>query len=110
MVKVTLAKHWSPEDKLFSPGVVVEVDDETARWLDSCGAVSHAPDKAEKKPAKRKPVEKPAVEDKPAGKPAKGDVSRPAKAASLDEWRKYAEAQGIVTKGLSKKDIIAATQ
>ena len=67
-------------------------------------------DRAEKKPAARKPVEKPTVEDKPVGKPAKGDVPRPAKAASLDEWRKYAEAQGIVTKGLSKKDIIAATQ
>ena len=110
MVKVTLAKHWSPEDKLYSPGAVVEVDDETARWLDSCGAVSHAPDKTEKKSAARKPVDKPAAEGKPAGKPGKGDVPRPAKAASLDEWRKYAEAQGIVTKGLSKKDIIAATQ
>ncbi|WKE50341.1 hypothetical protein J8244_09425 [Corynebacterium tuberculostearicum] len=110
MVKVTLAKHWSPENELYSPGDVVEVDDEKARWLDSCGAVSHAPDKAEKKPANRKPVDKPSTDDKPEGKPAKGDVSRPAKAASLDEWRKYAEAQGIVTKGLSKKDIIAATQ
>lgn len=106
MVKVTLAKHWSPENELYSPGDVVEVDDETAQWLDSCGAVSHAPDKAEKKPAKRKPVEATTTEDKPT----KDNVPRPAKAASLDEWRKYAEAQGIVTKGLSKKDIIAATQ
>lgn len=110
MVKVTLAKHWSPENELYSPGDVVEVDDETARWLDSCGAVSHAPDKAEKKPANHKPVDKPSTDDKPEDKPAKGDVLRPAKAASLDEWRKYAEAQGILTKGLSKKDIIAATQ
>lgn len=110
MVKVTLAKHWSPENELYSPGDVVEVDDETAQWLDSCGAVSHAPDKAEKKPANHKPVDKPSTDDKPEDKPAKGDVPRPAKAASIDEWRKYAEAQGIVTKGLSKKDIIAATQ
>ena len=37
-------------------------------------------------------------------------ITRPAKAASIAEWRRFAEAQGIVTKGLSKKDIIAATQ
>lgn len=36
--------------------------------------------------------------------------TRPAKAASIAEWRRFAETQGIVTKGLSKKDIIAATQ
>lgn len=33
---------------------------------------------------------------------------RPARAASIDEWRTYAEANGLATKGMSKQDIIAA--
>lgn len=109
MAKVILAKFWSPEDVVHPPGSVVEVDEATAQWLESCGAVA---DPSEGKPAS-KPEPKPTVvpEEKPTtgAKPA-GAMPRPARAASIDEWRKYAEAQGIVTKGLSKKDIIAATR
>lgn len=109
MVKVTLAKYWSPEDVLLPPGSVVEVDDETASWLDSCGAVRHETDHTAKKP-ESKPALVEQEAEKPTAAPKSGDVPRPAKAAPIDDWRKYAEAQGIVTKGLSKKELIGATQ
>ncbi|MBK4141184.1 hypothetical protein GWP26_02370 [Corynebacterium macginleyi] len=108
MVTVTLAKYWSPEDVLLPPGSVVEVDDETAGWLDSCGAVRHEADNTAKTESKPTLVEQEA--EKPAAAAKGGDVPRPAKAAPIDDWRKYAEAQGIVTKGLSKKELIGATQ
>lgn len=109
MVKVTLSKYWSPEDVIHPPGSVVEVDEETAQWLKACGALVDQSAKT----AVKKPVVKPKTEPAPEPEPkaaAAGSVERPARAASIDEWRKYAESLGIVTKGLSKKDIIAATQ
>lgn len=107
MVKVTLAKFWSPEDVVHPPGTVVEVDDETAQWLKSCGALVDSSAKAAVKP-----VAKPKQEAEPEPKAAEtaGSVERPARAASIEDWRKYAESLGIVTKGLAKKDIIAATR
>lgn len=111
MGKVTLAKHWSPKDVMYPPGSVVEVDDDTKRWLESCGAVAHAPAATEKpSSASSAREDDTAAEEKPAASTPAGGIERPARAASIDEWRKYAEAQGIVTKGLSKKEIIAATQ
>ena len=107
MVKVTLAKYWSPEDVVHPPGTVVEVDDETAQWLKSCGALVDSSAKSAVKPV-AKP--KPEAEPEPKAAEPAGSVERPARAASIDDWRKYAESLGIVTKGLSKKDIIAATQ
>lgn len=109
MVTVTLAKYWSPEDVLLPPGSVVEVDDETAGWLDSCGAVRHEADNTAKKPESEPTLVEQEAE-KPTAAPKSGDVPRPAKAAPIEDWRKYAEAQGIVTKGLSKKELIGATQ
>lgn len=108
MVKVTLAKHWSPEDKLYSPGAVVEVDEDTAQWLKRCGALADESAKS----AAVKTVAKPKQQAKPESEPKKdaGSVERPARAASIDDWRKYAESLGIVTKGLSKKELIAATR
>lgn len=110
MVKVTLSKFWSPEDVVHPPGSVVEVDEDTAQWLKTCGALVDSSAAA----AVKKPVAKPKQEAKPEPEPepkkAAGEVERPARAASIDDWRKYAESLGIVTKGLSKKDIIAATQ
>lgn len=107
MVKVTLAKYWSPEDVVHRPGTVVEVDDETAQWLKSCGALVDSSAKSAVKPV-AKP--KPEAEPEPKAAEPAGEIARPARAASIDDWRKYAESLGIVTKGLSKKDIIAATQ
>lgn len=111
MGKVTLAKHWSPKDVMYPPGSVVEVDDDMQRWLESCGAVAHAPAATEKpSTAASARKDEPATEETTPAGSSSGGAERPARAASIDEWRKYAEAQGIVTKGLSKKEIIAATQ
>lgn len=112
MVKVTLAKYWSPEDVVHPPGSVVEVDEDTAQWLKACGALVDSSAKSAVKPvAKSKQEAEPEPEPEPEPKAAPvGSVERPARAASIDDWRKYAESLGIVTKGLSKKDIIAATR
>lgn len=110
MVKVTLSKYWSPEDVVHPPGTVVEVDDETAQWLKSCGALVDQSAKPAAKKAETKPKPTPEPEPEPKTVESAGEVERPARAASIDDWRKYAESLGIVTKGLSKKDIIAATQ
>lgn len=110
MVKVTLAKYWSPEDVVYPPGSVVEVDEETAHWLEACGALVDPSAKTAVKKPVEKPKTEPAPEPEAEPKAAAGSVERPARAASIDDWRKYAESLGIVTKGLSKKDIIAATQ
>lgn len=48
-----------------------------------------------------------AVEVEPEPKPKR--VNRPRRSAPLAEWRKFAESQGISVKGLSKQDLIAAT-
>ena len=109
MVKVTLSKYWSPEDVIHPPGSVVEVDDETARWLKACGALVDPSAKTTVKPV-AKPKQEPEAEPEPKTVESAGEVERPARAASIDDWRKYGESLGIVTKGLSKKDIIAATQ
>lgn len=107
MAKVTLAKFWSPEDVVHPPGTVVEVDDETAQWLKSCGALVDSSAKSAVKPV---PKPKPEVEPEPKTAEPAVSVERPVRAASIDDWRKYAESLGIVTKGLAKKDIIAATR
>lgn len=108
MVKVTLAKYWSPEDVVHPPGSVLEVDEGTAQWLKRCGALVDESAKS----AAVKPVAKPKQQAKPESEPKKdaGSVERPVRAASIDDWRKYAESLGIVTKGLSKKELIAATR
>lgn len=110
MAKVTLAKYWSPEDVVHPPGSVVEVDEETARWLKACGALVDSSAKPAAKKAEPKPEPTPEAKPEPKAAEPASSVERPARAASIDEWRKYAESLGIVTKGLSKKDIIAATQ
>lgn len=110
MVKVTLAKYWSPEDVVHPPGSVVEVDEETAHWLEACGALVDPSAKTAVKKPELKPKPTPEAKPEPKADGPAGSVERPARAASIDDWRKYAESLGIVTKGLSKKDIIAATQ
>ncbi|EGT5594914.1 hypothetical protein B7O34_10205 [Corynebacterium striatum] len=45
------------------------------------------------------------VDDEPAD-----EAKRPAKTAPVDAWRKYAKSLGVEVKGLSKQEIIAATQ
>lgn len=106
MPKVTLACHWNPGDAVYRPGDEVDVDDATAQWLQRAGAVA-APQ------TKRREVEPQAAGSKPAATAAAEDpndtplVKRPARTAPLEEWRKYAKAQGYDTKGLTKQELIA---
>lgn len=108
MVKVTLSKYWSPEDVVHPPGSVVEVDEATAQWLEACGALVDPSAKS----AVAKPATKPKQEPKqePKEPVAASEVERPAKTAPVDTWRKYAKSLGVEVKGLSKQEIIAATQ
>ena len=62
MAEVTLAKFWSPEDVVHPPGTVVEVDDETAQWLESCGALVDASAKSAVEP---EPEPEPEAESEP---------------------------------------------
>lgn len=109
MVSVKLAKYWSPEEQVLAPGTVVDVDEATAKWLDRCGAVAHdKPSKVKKSESVEPEPEAASVQPEEADEDT--EVTRPANAASIEAWRRFAEAQGIVTKGLSKKELIAATR
>lgn len=108
MPRVTLARAWNPGEEHYVPGDEVDVDDDVASWLTRTGAVA--------RPARQRPkgAEEPAETgaDSPAGEPdepAETAAKRPARTASLDTWKAFAEKQGIQTKGMSKQDIIAAT-
>jgi len=113
MPKVTLARRWNPGVEVHLPGDVVEVDEVTADWLKRSGATVEGA-------AHRSGRERPAqpVEQEPeaaASEPEEDSdeatgVTRPARAASIEVWRKYAEKQGIAVKGLSKQELIAATK
>ena len=81
--------------------------DEVSALLES-GALAPEGDAVSTPLPKPKPEAEP--EPEPKADESAGEVARPARAASIDDWRKYAESLGIVTKGLSKKDIIAATR
>lgn len=109
MPKVTLGRFWSPGVEMHAPGDVVEVDEATAKWLEETGAL----DVDVVKPAGVKPVvetPEPEAPAEPEPEPKTAGGERPARAASIDAWREYAEKQGIATKGLSKQEIIAATR
>lgn len=112
MREVTLSKHWSPEDVIYPPGSVVSVDDETARWLESCGALRRPGDV---KPARVEPEVKPAPVPEPAPDPdpepvqeSKPRVKRPAKTAPTSEWEAFLKSQGVNPKGMKKAEMIAA--
>ena len=98
--------------RVYPERAVVEFEaDEVSALLES-GALAPEGDVASSALPEPKQEAKPESEPEPETKAAAvaDEVSRPARAASIDDWRKYAESLGIVTKGLSKKDIIAATQ
>lgn len=110
MPEVTLSKHWSPEDVIYPPGSVVSVDDETARWLESCGALRRPGDV---KPARVEPEVKAAPEPvaESKAKPVsdeKPKVKRPAKTAPTSEWEAFLKSQGVNPKGMKKAEMIAA--
>lgn len=107
MRRVTLARSWNPGTARYRPGDTVEVEETTAEWLESCGAlVTGRTD-----PAPRSVVTpKPEKEQEAPVSPVESGPEKPKRAASVDVWREYATAQGMDVKGLSKKEIIAAVR
>ena len=103
MPKVTLAKSIRlPGDRLRRVGEVVDVSDEVFDRFSPLGVfVSDDPAPV--------PVKAEAPADERAAEPDAPAVKRPARTAPVDTWRAYAESQGIDPKGLSKAEIIAAT-
>ena len=103
MPKVTLAKSIRlPGDRLRRVGEVVDVSDEVhERFLPMGVFVTGDP-----APVPVKPV---VPTDERAPEPDAPRVKRPARTAPVDTWRAYAEAQGIDPKGMSKAELIAAT-
>lgn len=108
MPRVTLSTMYRPGDVLFFPGDTVEVDEDTAARLKACGSlVTDRPAEAEPvAPQKVDATPDPVVDEEPV---ESGPV-KPKRAASVDAWRTYAEAQGVDVKGMSKQEIIAATR
>lgn len=108
MPEVTLSKHWSPENVIYPPGSVVSVDDETAAWLESCGAVRRPADakpaRVEREPA---PVPEPDPDPEPVQE-SKPRVKRPAKTAPVSDWEAFLKSQGVNPKGMKKAEMIAA--
>lgn len=115
MPEITLGRFWNPGDDHFAPGDVIEVDEAVAEWLTRTGAVV-APVVVEtvvEVPVDQVPpvdIEDGEDDETELVASAGSDGGAPAKAAPVEEWRKYAEAKGIATKGLSKQDLIAATR
>ncbi|MGP9609268.1 hypothetical protein ACT3TD_02745 [Corynebacterium sp. AOP36-E1-14] len=84
------------------------MDDDVASWLTRTGAVARHARKRSKVPDEPADTE-PDSESEEPDEPADTEDKRPARTASLDTWKAFAEKQGIQTKGMSKQDIIAAT-
>ena len=93
----------------YWPGDEIPDDHPKVRWLRATGA---AGDDVSEPESVDEPVE-PVVEETPEQGPEpepESSEDRPRNAAPLDEWRKYAAAQGIDPKGLSKAELQAATK
>lgn len=103
-VKVTQSIRPGVTDELLVAGTRAEISAEVLSNFPEAFAIADQPER-------RREHEAPASPAKPHDESTKEpEVQRPAKAASITEWRKFAESLGIVTTGLAKKDIIAATQ
>ena len=106
MRRVTLARAWNPGTGVLLRGSSVEVEDELAEWLEAQGAlasevVSNPAGPVVTRTAKPKPA--------PVEKVAEGPTA-PKRTESLEVWRAYAAKLGIDPKGLTKREIIAATR
>lgn len=114
-MKVTLVKAIRlPGRPLRAAGSVVEVDEETAADLVRRGVVAEAAtagvvetdgDGDDDDDVDADPVETDGDTDPVDPVDENG---RPRKTAPVAAWRKYADAQGLPTKGLDKQQIIAA--
>lgn len=129
-MRVTLVKAIRlPGRPLRAAGSVVEVDEETAADLVRRGVVAEAAtagvvegddddDDVEEDTVESVELPAAAGDDVDADPvEADGDTDpvdpvdengRPRKTASVAAWRKFADAQGLPTKGLNKQQIIAA--
>lgn len=108
MRRVTLARAWNPGTGVLLRGSSVEVEDELAEWLEAQGALASEVVSKPSGPAVTrtdKPKPKPAPDEKVAEEP-----DAPKRTASLDVWRDWAKKKSIDPKGLTKKEIIAATR
>ena len=94
-------------ERLVRIGAAVQIDElETAEPAeDAENADANGTDESEDESADDEYADDESADDEPVE-----DVKRPAKTAPVDTWRKYAESLGVEVKGLSKQEIIAATQ
>ena len=103
-VRVTQSIRPNVNDGLLLAGTRAEISAEVLSNFPEAFAVAESP-------KRRREHEEPAPTAKPLDDLVEEpEMQRPAKSASVTEWRKFAESLGIVTTGLAKKDIIAATQ
>lgn len=107
MVRVTLAKGCRlPGHPVRPAGYTMEVSDEVFAEFEPRGFfVSDTGDEPEPAGPVSEETAPAPVADEPVD-----EVKRPAKTAPVDAWRKYAKSLGVEVKGLSKQEIIAATQ
>lgn len=106
MVRVTLAMGCRlPGHPVRPAGYTMDVSQDIFDEFEPRGFfVGETEDETTPAPA-TEPVDEKSADDDPVE-----DVKRPAKTAPVDTWRKYAESLGVEVKGLSKQEIIAATQ
>lgn len=94
----------------YRPGDQIPEDHPKREWLIRRGIAVDGditPDRPAKPAApKVESTPNPGVDEEPV---ESGPV-KPKRAASVDAWRTYAEAQGVDVKGMSKQEIIAATR
>ena len=114
MPKIVLAKAAQVPLKgpIRWPGYTAEVDDATFDALSARGVLEVAPE-PEPDPEPDDPSEP--EPDPEADAPDEVDeapegVERPKKVANLDTWQSYARSLGIDPKGMTKAEIIAATE
>ncbi|WP_368921520.1 hypothetical protein [Corynebacterium striatum] len=106
MVRVTLAMGCRlPGHPVRPAGFTMDVTNEVFAEFGPRGFFVGETEDEPAPPPATEPVDDELTDDEPAD-----EVKRPAKTAPVDTWRKYAESQGTPTKGLSKQEIIAATQ
>lgn len=113
MVRVTLAKGCRlPGHPVRPAGYTMDVTDEAFAEFEPrgffVGQSEDEPETAENADAKA--ADESAGELEPEVAEPNEGMKRPAKTAPVDVWRKYAKSMGVEVKGLSKQEIIAATQ
>lgn len=104
-MRLAKSVRFSLDTPLWREGQVVEVDEDTFERLKDRGVFAPADAPTPDPVVPATDVDAPVVDD-PA--PGRGSARRPKRAASADEWKRFAESQGLSTKGLTKQQIIAA--